>query len=105
MKIIDTITTKAGDVFDIVRGQPDPRLVSIPLRKGRRPTTLPSPVTPHSASTFSDAMKQKFTEPIMAQLYGAGPLFGAFQPDPWDDAVKWIEQRKADEAEWPWPKR
>jgi hypothetical protein len=67
--------------------------------KRRRPTTLPAPAPAVSPLLMVNAaMKEAYTR----QIYG-GPTLLSFQPDPWDEAVKWIEQRKADEKEWPWP--
>jgi hypothetical protein len=74
----------------------------IPLN--RRKTTLPDvPVrVVHGATTFSAAMKQAFVEPIR-QTLARKPWVP--EPDPWDEAVQWIEADQAARAEWPWPRR
>jgi hypothetical protein len=80
--------------------------VSIPIRRGRRKTTLPAPTQPGSSVAMLDAaFKQHCSDLIKRHLSQPDPLFAAFQPDPWDEAVKWIEQRHADRIEWPWPSR
>lgn len=72
---------------------------------GRRHTTLPAAPRPvlHTTGAFTEAMKRVFIEPIRAQMNRQA--FGAVQPDPWDDAMRWIEANEAAKAEWPWPAR
>lgn len=61
---------------------------------------------------YADAVYRVFTaEGIREQLLQESPLMTFdFSPEArarrhWDDAVQWLHQRKADDAEWPWPKR
>jgi hypothetical protein len=47
---------------------------------------------------LSNIMKQSFHAP--------SAFWQAFlAPDPWDEAVQWIERKHAAEQEWPWPAR
>jgi hypothetical protein len=55
---------------------------------------------------LSNIMKQSFLAPIREQLHAPSAFWQAFlAPDPWDEAVQWIERKHAAEQEWPWPAR
>lgn len=73
------------------------------MRLRRRATTLPDPPPRQKAnvSVFSAAMKERFLEPIRESFNRQ--LIPTLEPDPWDEAVKWIEQRQEARQEWPWP--
>jgi hypothetical protein len=77
-------------------------------RARRRKTTLPDLTAPvHTTGGFSKAMKQAFIGPILDQIHQttASILAAGFEPDPWDEAVRWIERKHEAELEWPWPAR
>lgn len=82
----------------------------IPVIRGRRHTTLPDPprhyVHGNELNGLANIMRTTFLAPIRAQLNAQNDFWhAALQPDPWDEAVKWIEQSEAAKAEWPWPSR
>ncbi len=82
----------------------------VPLRKGRRATTLPTPTSPiemRGLVNFAESMKRELAaaNSDIRRSMNREVWSAAFEPDPWDEAIKSIERRKAADAEWPWPKR
>ena len=71
----------------------------------RRKTTLPDPAPrPSKVTVFGEAMKRWFSGPVRDALIGQRAIIPVQGPDPWDEAIRWIERKHEAEQEWPWPR-
>jgi hypothetical protein len=82
---------------------------ALPTFHGRKSVLpeLPSKTEVKGLSNFAEAFKREFAG-LDAQMRREmnNPFWLMFdEPDPWDEAVKWIERNEAAKAEWPWPER